>query len=112
MLAFGAAVGISGRARVKRIWHSAIPRSGIAHSWGWAPQVVFYWEIAHRAPTEADKGRYPPSPRGPPNRWIPPARLTATTPLARRRRLVLPLGVAVAPVAPTCANTGQFWVVS
>jgi len=40
------------------------------------------------------------------------AKLTATTPHARRRRqpgAVLPLGGAVAAVAPMCANAGQFW---
>src|SRR5450759_567067 len=40
------------------------------------------------------------------------ARPPVTTPHARRRRqpgAVLPLGGAVAPVAPMCANAGQFW---
>ena len=42
----------------------------------------------------------------------PHAKLAATMPHARRRRppgAVLPLGGAVAPVAPTYANSGRFW---
>src|ERR1039457_6976526 len=44
-------------------------------------------------------------------RWINTPKVTATTPNARRQRQPgtdLPLGGAVASVAPVCANVGRF----